>query len=268
MVHTSKNSSGKHRTCFIIECTPQRTPQEKKELSSPSRKKDHERQLAKMDFKEDVLLSAINEATKNWKIKVQVVQKLPPRISKNQNSKFHTIIFADEQGKMIQGTIFDEQIRQFDKTIQLNHNYYLSDAKIQRIPEKYRYVDHEYQLILEKQTKIQQIFYESFELPEDPLCFVELKNLENLRNFINFDILVLVLNISKLKTSDKSDTAYHELLIINEESMENKEPLKQIRDSNNLAIASTSEGKSKILDVDDITTVFKLFHESGDRQDA
>ncbi|KAK1326435.1 hypothetical protein QJS10_CPA01g01694 [Acorus calamus] len=118
-----------------------------------------------MDFKEDVLLSAINEATKNWKIKVQVVQKLPPRISKNQNSKFQTIIFADEQ------------------------------------------------------------------------------------------------------TSDKSDTAYRELLITNEESMENKEPLKQIRDSNNLAIASTSKGKSKILDVDDITTVFKLFHESGDRQD-
>ncbi|KAK1283891.1 hypothetical protein QJS10_CPB21g00602 [Acorus calamus] len=97
-------------------------------------------------------LHELNESIKNWKIKLQVIEKCPPRISKRGNTKFQNYILTDVkklvcQGKMIQATIFKAYIKQFSEALSVNDVYNLSNARILKIPQEYRLVDNDYQII-------------------------------------------------------------------------------------------------------------------------
>ncbi|KAK1303458.1 hypothetical protein QJS10_CPB11g00799 [Acorus calamus] len=50
-------------------------------------------------------------------------------------------------GKMIQATIFKAYIKQFSEALSVNDVYYLSNARILKIPQEYRLVDNDYQII-------------------------------------------------------------------------------------------------------------------------
>ncbi|KAK1317500.1 hypothetical protein QJS10_CPA05g01367 [Acorus calamus] len=213
----------------------------------------------KMDSEGNTLLSAINDTTTNWKIKVKVVRKLSPRLSRNANREFQNVIFEDEKGNMIQGILFNQQIKQFERTILLNHNYYISGAKVQKIAKTFRMVDNEYQLVLQRETKIQEISDENFQPLQQCFNFVSIRN-----------ILVVILNVGE-KTFVKDDQYFlHNVLVINKESIENEYQLKQIKESNRATVASTSQTPIDTLpvkdEIHDIEKVFNLFEASGKQQ--
>ncbi|KAK1317419.1 hypothetical protein QJS10_CPA05g00956 [Acorus calamus] len=126
------------------------TPSSSPDLWMPVKlgKIEHEaQQVLKTDCQIKMYLHELNESTKNWKIKLQVIEKCPPRISKRGNTKFQNYILTDVKGKMIQASTFKAYIKQFSEALSVNDVYYLSNAKILKIPQEYRLVDNDYQII-------------------------------------------------------------------------------------------------------------------------
>ncbi|KAK1317487.1 hypothetical protein QJS10_CPA05g02192 [Acorus calamus] len=88
---------------------------------------------------------------------------------------------------MIQATIFKAYIKQFSEALSVNDVYYLSNARILKIPQEYRLVDNDYQIIFHGGTTIEQLPAESFVLPEQRSNFVSLQDLGALKDLKNFD---------------------------------------------------------------------------------
>ncbi|KAK1288439.1 hypothetical protein QJS10_CPA10g00705 [Acorus calamus] len=172
----------------------------------------------------------INESTKDWKIKVQLLQKLEPKVAKNKTTTFQTILFVDEKGDKIQAKVFNEDIAIFDSLIRTNEVYFISNATVQQVPAQYRCVDNENQLIFNRHTTIERIQEEPFKIPNDRYQFVPLRNLEQLQqNGKSFDVLVAVLQIGKAKLIDKVNAVVRHLVVIDRETIENKDTLEQLR---------------------------------------
>ncbi|KAK1284223.1 hypothetical protein QJS10_CPB21g00073 [Acorus calamus] len=94
------------------------------------------------------------------------------RISKRGNTKFQNYILTDVK---------------FSEALSVNDVYYLSNARILKIPQEYRLVDNDYQIIFHGGTTIEQLPVESFVLPEQRSNFVSLQDLGALKDLKNFD---------------------------------------------------------------------------------
>ncbi|KAK1294421.1 hypothetical protein QJS10_CPA16g00149 [Acorus calamus] len=168
-----------------------------------------------MDHKKEFCIMDINQTTKNWKIKVQVLEKLPPKKARNSPTEYQTIILADAKGSKIQAKLFNEDIKFFDNHINTNQIYYISDATVQHIDEKYRLVQNERQLKFNRYTKVEQVSEELFEPEHHQYHFVFLENLPDLiKQGICFDVLVLVIKVEDIRKLDKSDAIVRRLFVV------------------------------------------------------
>ncbi|KAK1272526.1 hypothetical protein QJS04_geneDACA015228 [Acorus gramineus] len=60
-------------------------------------------------------------------------------------------------GKMIQDTLFDDDIKLFDGLLNMRSVYYISNTRITKIDPRYRCVDNDYQLIFHQGTIVEEL---------------------------------------------------------------------------------------------------------------
>ncbi|XP_073271918.1 uncharacterized protein [Primulina huaijiensis] len=76
-------------------------------------------------------LSNLKPETRNWFVRVLVVEKNPIRFSKWGRQQ--KIIFLDKENTSMQSIIYEQDVDQLNKLVELYKTYYVGNAKIKEI---------------------------------------------------------------------------------------------------------------------------------------
>ncbi|KAL2944535.1 Replication factor A protein 1 [Bienertia sinuspersici] len=103
--------------------------------------------------KEYTYLDELTDKSKNYKVKVNVIQKARPKQSPGKKKR-QQLIFEDEKGNIMRGAIFEDDIPIFEEAIQRNGEYEISDAVIAPVPVQFQKKPNEFQMNLNRRIKL------------------------------------------------------------------------------------------------------------------
>ncbi|KAF8405772.1 hypothetical protein HHK36_007850 [Tetracentron sinense] len=125
------------------------------------------------------LISEINDQTRYWMTKVHVDDKIPVRESRTTGKKYQRITLSDSQGNQVQAIIFNDNISKFENSFYPSKEYYVSNALVTPIEQRYKYVNNEYQWIINNRTRVREVEEGSQEVRREMYNFVSFRELVN-----------------------------------------------------------------------------------------
>uniref|UniRef100_A0A803MQS8 Uncharacterized protein n=1 Tax=Chenopodium quinoa TaxID=63459 RepID=A0A803MQS8_CHEQI len=94
---------------------------------------------------EYVPVSKLTPKSKSYKIKVAVKEKSPVKIPANKR-RFQKLVFADDEGNEIRGTLFGDEIDHFKTVLEHQKEYIISDAPIKATDPRFVNKEGPYQI--------------------------------------------------------------------------------------------------------------------------
>uniref|UniRef100_A0A803LS82 Replication protein A subunit n=1 Tax=Chenopodium quinoa TaxID=63459 RepID=A0A803LS82_CHEQI len=106
-----------------------------------------------------VYLDELNSSSKNYSVKVKVVEKSRPKTSSKKGVLFQNLLLSDEKGNKMKAALFGEQVDSFNEAIVYNGQYLISNAPIKLIEERWRNNSNElpFQMSFGGQTVVQRV---------------------------------------------------------------------------------------------------------------
>ncbi|KAL2928695.1 Replication protein A 70 kDa DNA-binding subunit B, partial [Bienertia sinuspersici] len=101
-------------------------------------------------------LAKLTPNTKACKVKVKVIQKAQPKQSPGKK-RVQRLLFKDDEGTIIKGAIFQDDIQSFEKALQRNGEYEITGVTVQAVPPQFRRKPNELQLNFNEKVKITPI---------------------------------------------------------------------------------------------------------------
>nr|XP_048328430.1 replication protein A 70 kDa DNA-binding subunit B-like [Ziziphus jujuba var. spinosa] len=108
-------------------------------------------------IREIKLIKDIQAQQRGWTVKVVVIEKAMPRVSKSSPNKYQRLILADEEGNKIQATIYGGDIHIFRDTLIIGKNYYISNAWVKEIGAQYQIVQNNLQWTINGRTIVEEV---------------------------------------------------------------------------------------------------------------
>ncbi|XP_021713927.1 uncharacterized protein LOC110681999 [Chenopodium quinoa] len=103
-----------------------------------------------------VPLDKLTPKSKKYKIKVKVKEKSPAKFPENKKA-FQKLVFEDDEGNTIRGTLFDDEIENFQNILEHEKEYIIADAPIRNTNPLYRHKEGDYYLSFGGSTAIQSL---------------------------------------------------------------------------------------------------------------
>ncbi|KAF8380722.1 hypothetical protein HHK36_028212 [Tetracentron sinense] len=123
------------------------------------------------------LILEITDHTRNWIAKIQVNDKSLTHQARYGTKRYQRLTFSDSKGNRVQATIFDSDISLFQHTFSPMKSYYVSDACVNPIDPKYRYVSNNYQWIINNRTRVEDVEENEEDVSEEIYKFVPFNDL-------------------------------------------------------------------------------------------
>lgn len=109
-----------------------------------------------------ILLSELTDKTKDFKVRVKVIQKARP--SNSGTVKYQHIKFADDKGNEMRGTLFQDDMKKFELALQQGAEYEISNVPIRRVPEQYQIKPNEFQMNFNDRARVIPVDTETVDL--------------------------------------------------------------------------------------------------------
>ncbi|CAL5358466.1 unnamed protein product [Camellia sinensis] len=170
-------------------------------------------------------IKKITSTTKQWIAKIRVLEKWNPRIPKTGSTRYQRLILADVEGTQVQAILYEDQIEQFQDTFKVFNSYYVSNAAVKLLQEKYRITPQswQWQWTITASTLIRDVENNNEDNNAPTYHFVPFNEFSNhLGNETSsIDILAAVVQIKPPKTitTENGTTIAQEIVLINEELM-------------------------------------------------
>ncbi|XP_073029282.1 uncharacterized protein [Primulina eburnea] len=98
-------------------------------------------------------LANLKPDIRNWFVRVFVSEKTPIRFLKWGRQQ--KLVFIDKENGTMQGIIYDQDVEQLDKLLQLYKTYYIGNAKVKEITSNAPvFASAKYQMLLGRSTYI------------------------------------------------------------------------------------------------------------------
>lgn len=170
-------------------------------------------------------IKKITSTTKQWTAKIRVLEKWNPRIPKTGSTRYQRLILADAEGTQVQAILYEDQIEQFQDTFKVFNSYYVSNAAVKLLQEKYRITPQswQWQWTITASTLIRDVENNNEDNNAPTYHFVPFNEFsDHLGNETSsIDILAAVVQIKPPKTitTENGTTTAQEIVLINEELM-------------------------------------------------
>ncbi|CAL5413369.1 unnamed protein product [Camellia sinensis] len=170
-------------------------------------------------------IKKITSTTKQWTAKIRVLEKWNPRIPKTGLTRYQRLILADVEGTQVQAILYEDQIEQFQDTFKVFNSYYVSNAAVKLLQEKYHITPQswQWQWTITASTLIQDVENSNEDNNAPTYHFVPFNEFsDHLGNETSsIDILAAVIQIKPPKTitTENGTTTAQEIVLINEELM-------------------------------------------------
>ncbi|XP_028126335.1 replication protein A 70 kDa DNA-binding subunit B-like isoform X2 [Camellia sinensis] len=170
-------------------------------------------------------IKKITSTTKQWTAKIRVLEKWNPRIPKTGSTRYQRLILADAEGTQVQAILYQDQIEQFQDTFKVFNSYYVSNAVVKLLQEKYRITPQswQWQWTITASTLIRDVENSNEDNNAPTYHFVPFNEFsDHLGNETSsIDILAAVIQIKPPKTitTENGTTTAQEIVLINEELM-------------------------------------------------
>lgn len=110
-------------------------------------------------------LGNLKPNNENWFVKALVVEKTPIRFGRWGRQQ--KIVFMDKESRTMQGIIYDSDVDQLDKLLELYKTYYIGNAKVKEIMGTTPLLAaSKHQMILSRSTYI-KLVSQHYQLPTD-----------------------------------------------------------------------------------------------------
>ncbi|KAF8377324.1 hypothetical protein HHK36_030699 [Tetracentron sinense] len=164
------------------------------------------------------LISEINDQTRYWITKVHVDDKIPVRDSRTTGKKYQRITLSDSQGNQVQAMIFNDNISKFENLFCPSKEYYVSNALVTPIDQRYKYVNNEYQWIINNRTRVREVEEGNQEIRREMYNFVPFHELVNyIDTLALIDVLAIVVQVLPLKMVKSETTAVRQIVLVDRE---------------------------------------------------
>ncbi|GFZ11310.1 hypothetical protein Acr_22g0007080 [Actinidia rufa] len=163
----------------------------------------------------------INPQSRNWTVKVQVLEKSYPRNSPSSPTRYQRLILGDVKGGRVQASIFSNDIELYEKTLSLFSSYYVSNAIVRPITVTHQVVPHQFQWIINSRTLVENVNDDEVNnvVPNYNFClFSELKEYLNVASQVDvIGVAVIIRAERNLQTRHGASTV-REVILVNKES--------------------------------------------------
>ncbi|XP_060973543.1 replication protein A 70 kDa DNA-binding subunit B-like [Cannabis sativa] len=104
----------------------------------------------------ETTINNINPTTSNWKAKMIVGYKSLVQTSPYKHKKYLKLTLIDTKGNKVEATIFESDIDTWKDTLNMYQWYYISNARVTKAHDHFKYKDYPYQWIITCTTKIEE----------------------------------------------------------------------------------------------------------------
>ncbi|CAL5322319.1 unnamed protein product [Camellia sinensis] len=179
-------------------------------------------------------IKKITSTTKQWTAKIRVLEKWNPRIPKTGSTRYQRLILADVEGTQVQAILYEDEIEQVQDTFKVFNSYYVSNAAVKLLQEKYRITPQswQWQWTITASTLIRDVENNNEDSNAPTYHFVPFNEFsDHLGNETSsIDILAAVVQIKPPKTitTENGTTTAQEIVLINEECIQNEEVIRTL----------------------------------------
>ncbi|XP_058198305.1 replication protein A 70 kDa DNA-binding subunit B-like [Rhododendron vialii] len=150
-------------------------------------------------------LKDINLNSKNYTIHAIVVEKNMPKTSSKSSSLYQRLELQDIQGTRIQATIFGNNIKILENTLELYHTYSISNAAVTATVEQFRFLEQKCQLTISARSPVESKKIDGLTQRSIRFNFTPLAHLNQIKDpDPNLDILFAILEIGPCKPANHS----------------------------------------------------------------
>ncbi|KAF8402482.1 hypothetical protein HHK36_010567 [Tetracentron sinense] len=164
-----------------------------------------------------VLLDPGEDQPKEWKymacfwLIMARVQKLISEI--NDQTRYWIT-----KGNQVQAMIFNDNISKFENLFCPSKEYYVSNALVTPIDQRYKYVNNEYQWIINNRTRVREVEEGNQEIRREMYNFVPFHELVNyIDTLALIDVLAIVVQVLPLKMVKSETTAVRQIVLVDRE---------------------------------------------------
>ncbi|KAG5537195.1 hypothetical protein RHGRI_024583 [Rhododendron griersonianum] len=162
-----------------------------------------------------LMIKNVKEGMTNWTVQVMVIERGYPRITSADQS-YQKIIVVDAEGTKMQCTIWNTDIAVLEDTLQLYHNYAISNARVDMTVPDFRIFDSPLQWTLSGRTPIEEIPHIVYDIKCVKYEYVPLRDLgEHIRSNRGFDVLFAMVSVGT-KRATKDNHVIQHITIIDE----------------------------------------------------
>ncbi|KAF4351387.1 hypothetical protein G4B88_028226 [Cannabis sativa] len=169
------------------------------------------------------LIPHITRGQTNWTAKVIVVEKTPPRQSRN-SVKYQNLLLIDPQGNHIEATIYQADIQALHQTLHMTKAYAISNANVKDCKLDYKkYGD--LQWVITGKTKIKELQENYDDLLMSTYNFVPLSNIQQYIDLpskeINLIAAVIDIRLKRQIHNRHGEATIQELVLVDNEITRN-----------------------------------------------
>ncbi|XP_015161568.1 uncharacterized protein [Solanum tuberosum] len=174
---------------------------------------------------ERLTINAVTSETKEWTVKVQVVDKGRPRDNLQKTNKYQLMILQDEEETQVQGIMYGSDIKSYAELFLPYHTYLISVASVTESNHAYGIPINTFLWTIDKGTLIEPI--EEVEPPEDSLppptrlTVTMFDSFHHQPEGLEFDVLAIVVNVA-LPTCAANGSRIQELIIMDNQKKPKK----------------------------------------------
>ncbi|KAL2936063.1 Replication protein A 70 kDa DNA-binding subunit B [Bienertia sinuspersici] len=155
--------------------------------------------LFELEIKKDyTYLDQLTDKTKQYKVKVKVIQKARPKQSPGKK-KCQQLILQDDKGNTMRGAIFGDDISTFEQALERNGEYEISNAMIQPVPQQFQLKDNEYQMNFNDRVNVTPLHGESSTHGPKFLSIAEIPRNDDTNKEL-LDVLGIVLYVGEIRS--------------------------------------------------------------------
>ncbi|KAK9698416.1 hypothetical protein RND81_08G102800 [Saponaria officinalis] len=164
-----------------------------------------------------VYLDELTNTSKNYKVKVKVLEKRRPRTSPGK-VVYQTLLFEDDKGSKMRGALFNDQVNMYEDAIKQNKIYEITNAPISPVKPEYKSnpADLDYQITFNHRTILQPVDI------DDAPAIINYQTIAGLPRATDysemFDIVGIVLFVEdhsrKIMTAKKRECNVREIMVI------------------------------------------------------
>ncbi|XP_070034032.1 uncharacterized protein [Nicotiana tomentosiformis] len=166
----------------------------------------------------------ITPFTRDWSCKIQVVDKIRPKISRDHRVNFQTTIVLDENEDQICIITYGPEVAHYDNLFKHFHTYLISAAKV-REPSRFAIPMHNFEWVLDTFSIVEEVIENNEEESMLPLpSRLNMVSFADIEKQIPGDEFV-VANCGTMKYQGSENRRFQEAILIDDKVKDNNQML-------------------------------------------